>query len=115
MNFADDFVVLSRKYAREALTWIRWVMGKLALTLNAAKTRLKAARRETFDYLGYTFGPHRYRKNSRWYLGASPSQKSVARLKGKIRAILQPGHTGAWPEMRDRLNALIRGWWTYLR
>jgi RNA-directed DNA polymerase len=113
VNFADDFVVLSRGYAREALTWIRWVMGKLGLTLNEVKTRLKAARRENFDFLGYTFGPHYYRKNGRWYLGASPSKKSVARLKGKIRAILQPCHTGAWPEVRDRLNALIRGWSTY--
>ena len=33
------------------------------LTLNEAKTSIKQARRERFDFLGYSFGPHRLRKN----------------------------------------------------
>ena len=30
-----------------------------------------------------------------------------------MRAILNPGNVGAWPVVRDRLNALLRGWSSY--
>jgi RNA-directed DNA polymerase len=113
VSYADDFVILSRRSAEEALAWTRPVMTKLGLTLNEAKTAVRDARREPFDFLGYSFGPHRYRKDGHWYLGASPSKKSVLRLKAKVSDLLVPGNVGAWPEVRDRLNRLLRGWATY--
>jgi len=104
---------LARYQAREALAWTRQVMTRLGLALNEAKTSIRRAREERFDFLGYTFGPHRYRKDGHWYLGASPSRKSLARLKQRVRAILNPGNVGAWPVVRERLNALLRGWSSY--
>ena len=59
--YADDFVILSRGRATEALAWTKAVMTKLGLTLNEAKTSLRDARQERFDFLGYSFGPHRYK------------------------------------------------------
>ena len=56
--YADDFVILSRGRAAEALAWTKAVMTKLGLTINEAKTSLKNARQERFDFLGYSFGPH---------------------------------------------------------
>ncbi len=105
--YADDFVILSRGHAAEALAWTRQVMARLGLALNEAKTSVRDARRERFDFLGYTFGPHRYRKDGHWYLGASPSKKSVLRLTGKVSDLLVPGNMGAWHEVRDRLNRLV--------
>ena len=58
---------------------------KLGLTLNEAKTSLKDLPKERFDFLGYPFGPQILRKNGQRYLGASPSKKSIQRLKTKIR------------------------------
>jgi RNA-directed DNA polymerase len=113
ISYADDFVILSRGHAAEALAWTKAVMTKLGLTLNEAKTSLKDARTESFDFLGYSFGPHRYRKDGHWYLGASPSKKSVLRIKTKIGDILVPGNKGAWPDVRDRLNRLLLGWSAY--
>ena len=113
VSYADDFVILSRGHAAEALAWTRRVMAKLGLALNETKTAIRDARRERFDFLGYSFGPHHYRKDGHWYLGASPSKKSVLRLKAKVSDILVPGNIGAWPEVRDRLNRLLRGWSTY--
>jgi RNA-directed DNA polymerase len=113
VSYADDFVILSRGHAAEALTWTRAVMTKLGLTLNETKTAIRDARRERFDFLGYSFGPHRYRKDGHWYLGASPSKKSVQRLKTKVSDLLIPAHMGAWPEVRVRLNRLLRGWTAY--
>lgn len=113
VNYADDFVILTRQHAAEAWNWTGQVMICLKLTLNEAKTRIRDARRESFDFLGYTFGPHHYRKDGHWYLGASPSKKSVARVRRKVTEVLVPGNKGAWPEVRDRLNSILRGWSSY--
>jgi RNA-directed DNA polymerase len=113
INYADDFVILSRGHAKEALAWTDRVMTKLGLTLNRTKTRLCEARTERFDFLGYSFGLHRFRQTGRRFIGASPSKKSVQRLKDKVGAILTPGNMGPWDEVRDTLNRVLRGWGGY--
>jgi RNA-directed DNA polymerase len=113
VSYADDFVILSRGHAAEALTWTKAVMTTLGLTLNEAKTSLKDARRESFDFLGYTLGPRHFPNGGRWYLGASPSKKSVQRVKAKISELLVPGNKGSWDEVRARLNRILRGWSAY--
>lgn len=113
VNYADDFVILSRDRATEALAWTRDVMTRLGLTLNEAKTSVRDARAERFDFLGYAFGPHHYRKDGHWYLGASPSRKSVQRFKDKVGDLLVPGDKRPWSEVRDQLNAMLRGWSGY--
>ena len=111
--YADDFVILSRGHAREALAWTTAVMTRLGLTLNEEKTSLKNARQERFDFLGYSFGPHHFGANGKWYLGASPSKKSVQRFKTAVRKLLVPGNHDPWPEVGDRLNRSLRGWFGY--
>ena len=113
VNYADDFVILSRGKAAEALNWTRQVVTRMGVTLNEAKTSIKQARQESFNFLGYTFGPHRYKKDGRWYLGASPSKKAVARIKEKVGQLLVPSNTGTWEEARNRLNQILRGWSAY--
>jgi RNA-directed DNA polymerase len=112
--YADDFVILSRGRAAEALTWTEAVMTRLGLTINESKTSLKDARRERFDFLGYSFGPHYpYNSGVRQQMSASPSKKSVQRLKAKVRELLVPSNTDPWPEVRDDLNRSLRGWSNY--
>jgi RNA-directed DNA polymerase len=113
ISYADDFVILSRGRAAAALAWTRTVIAKLGLTLNEAKTSVKDARTERFDFLGYTFGPQRYRKDGHWYLGASPSKKSVQRIKTKVGDILVSGNKEPWPKVCHRLNRLLLGWSAY--
>ena len=111
--YADDFVILSRGRAAEALAWTTVVMTRLGLAINEDKTSLKNARQERFDFLGYSFGPHRYKANGLWYLSASSSKKSVHRLKTKVGNLLVPGNTDPWPEVRDTLNRSLLGWSNY--
>ena len=89
------------------------VMNRLGLTLNEAKTSVRDARQERFDFLGYAFGPHHFPGNGRWYLGASPSKKSVQRVKDKVGEILSPGNHAPWTEVCAQLNSLLRGWRSY--
>lgn len=113
VSYADDFVILSRGNAAEALAWTKDVMTRLGLTLNEAKTKLKDVRKERFDFLGYTFGPEYHRKKGYQYLSASPSRKSVQRLKSKVNELLGAGNKDPWPEVRGRLNSVLRGWSSY--
>ena len=99
--------------AAMALTWTRAVMAKLGLTLNEAKTSVKDVRTESFDFLGYSLGPRHYPDSGRRYLGASPSKKSVQRIKAKVSGVLTPGNKGALPDVRTRLNRLLGGWSAY--
>ena len=45
-------------------------------------------------------------KDGSWYLGASPSRRSVQRCKAEVSELLVAGNMGPWEEMRDRLNRL---------
>ena len=113
INYADDFVILSRGRAREALEWTRRIMARIGLSLNETKTCLRDGRREHFDFLGYTFGPERFRKDGHWYLSAKPSKKSVRRMKEAVWAQLRPGNMDPLPDVVRALNRALRGWANY--
>ena len=113
VNYADDFVILSRGKAAEALGWARGALTRLGLSLNERKTSIRNARKERFDFLGYTFGPHFSWRTGREHMGCSPSKKSVNRIKAKVGEHLEPGNTAPWEQVRDRLNQKLRGWKVY--
>src|SRR5438067_8152797 len=115
VNYADDFVILSRGHAEEALSWTRGVLERLELTLNEKKTSLRNANREQFDFLGYTFGPHYSMRTGKRYMGYSPSKKSVARIKAKVGDHLVPGNVAPWKEVCERLNQMLKGWRAYFK
>lgn len=113
VNYADDFVVLCRYGAAEVLAQSRRWFARMGLTLNEQKTRVCDGRRESFTFLGYTFGPMRYRKDGHWYLGAAPAKKAVQRIKGRIRQVLRPTNQEPWEEVVADLNRALRGWARY--
>ena len=113
VNYADDFVILSRGRAKEALEWTRGVLERLELTLNEKKTSVRNARRERFNFLGYTFGPHYSMRMGREYIGYSPSSKSVARIKENVGDLLVPSNVKPWEEVRRKLNQKLDGWRAY--
>lgn len=113
VNYADDFVILSRGKAKEALEWTRGVLERLDLTLNEKKTSLRNARQERFDFLGYTFGPHINPRDGGAYIGYSPSNKSVGRIKQKVGELLERRNGAPWEEVCQKLNRQLRGWRQY--
>ena len=113
VNYADDFVILSRRKAKEALGWTREVVERLGLTLNEKKTSIRKAWQERFDFLGYTFGPHISPRSGRQHIGYSPSAKSVSRIKQKVGELLERRNVAPWEEIRDQLNRKLEGWKQY--
>lgn len=110
--YADDFVILSRGHAAEAKEWAQAVLVRMGLVLNEQKTSVRNSRKETFDFLGHTFGL-RYWRNGRTYLTAWPSKKSMGRLREKVSQLLEPWEQAPWSEVCVRLNQLLGGWAQY--
>jgi RNA-directed DNA polymerase len=114
VNYADDLVILCRGCAKEALQETRVLFSYLGLTLNEQKTRTCDAWRETFDFLGYTFGGRYAFGSGEKYLAAYPSAKSMRRLKEKLRRMI--GSHLNWQSeenvVRD-VNRVLSGWLNY--
>jgi RNA-directed DNA polymerase len=113
INYADDLVIVCRSRAEEALTWLRWITEKLGLGLNEAKTRVCDAERESFDFLGYTFGPMVFRRTGKTYVGVTPSKKRVKRFKKSLRTELHVGNHAPLEEVVAAVNRKLRGWSRY--
>ena len=71
---------------------------------------VRNARCESFDFLGYTFGPMYSPRTGGRYNGARPSKKAVASIKDAIRQRLRPGNQAPWEEVVRALNRTVRGW-----
>jgi RNA-directed DNA polymerase len=113
INYADDLVIVCRGGAEEALRWLRWITERLGLSLNEAKTGVRDARRESFDFLGYTFGPMVYRRTGQTYLGVAPSKQRMKRVKQVLRAVLRVGNHAPVGEVVGEVSRKLRGWGQY--
>ena len=113
VNYADDFVVLCRHGADQVREVTRRWMARIGLTLNETKTCVRNARKEPFDFLGYTFGPLYSPRTGGRYLGAKPSKKAIRKMKDTIHHLLRPSNVAPWKAVVATLNRALRGWANY--
>ena len=66
----------------------RWLEAR-KLKLNAEKTRLVDTRKEGIQFLGFSVAWRQGLKSKRWYPHVEPSAKSQAKLRDKVRAVLE--------------------------
>jgi RNA-directed DNA polymerase len=73
-------------------------MTRIGPRLNEAQTSLRDGRCGGLDFLGYRFGRHYPSDKGELYLGASPSRKSVQRLKTEGETRWSPARNahGLW-------------------
>ena len=116
VNYADDFVILTRGNADEAMTTMRDMMGKLKLTVNEKKTRKCSLPDETFTFLGFTFGRQTSWKTGRAYLAPAPATKKVQAICDKIGEETRRSTTFRTErEQVTKLNQMLVGWANYFR
>ena len=114
VNYADDFVILCRRNAGEALQEAHRLLTRIGLTLNETKTRLCRSPQEAFNFLGYQFGVQ-YRFGSGGpYIAAYPSDKSIDRLKDSLRRMIGTHMSWQSAELMVRdVNRVLCGWTNY--
>lgn len=114
VNYADDFVICCRGTAAEAMSVMHRMMGKLKLTVNEDKTRMRRLPGEDFDFLGYTVGQCHSTTTGRAYIGTRPSKKSVRRAMTEVSKLTSRQTTWmAAEDVVERLNRLLAGWGNY--
>lgn len=125
VRYADDWVLLcrSRRQAEVALTRAGSVLAGLGLELHPEKTRVVDLRegREGFDFLGCHFrarvsGRLLERGIRRYYLHRWPSQRSMKRVRARVKAKTGRGRVGDdIREVITEINPILRGWGNYFR
>jgi group II intron reverse transcriptase/maturase len=114
VNYADDFVILTRGRADEAMAAMRDMMTKLKLTVNEKKTRQCSLPDETFTFLGFTFGKQTSWKTGRAYIVPAPATKKVQLLCDKISEETRRQTTWRTEgEQVAKLNRTLVGWANY--
>jgi RNA-directed DNA polymerase len=118
VRYADDFMVLARYVGPRIERWLEELLeGRMGLRINREKTRVRRVDRggTGLDVLGYSLRWERdLLGRAHHYLSIHPSEKSVKRLRAKVRAKTCAGQ--GWKPIGmlvGELNALLRGWWNY--
>jgi RNA-directed DNA polymerase len=126
VRYADDAVILcrTRDEAEAALALAREILAGLGLELHPDKTRIVDLRegRQGFDFLGCHFharvsGRLLERGIRRYYLHRWPSERSMKRVRAKVKALTGRERNGAKDVrvlIRD-LDPVLRGWGNYFR
>jgi RNA-directed DNA polymerase len=114
VRYADDFVLMGRTLPVEITDRLKNLLDRMGLMINESKTRQIDARKESFNFLGFTI---RYDldingRNTR-YWNIMPAKKSEQKIRDKIKDYLKThGHYKA-QDVATGLNPIIRGWLNY--
>lgn len=119
VRYADDFVVFARYQSERLKGWIEDKLESwMGLEINREKTRVVNLREvgETLDFLGFTFRFDRslYENWKKRYLNVSPSDKSLARERDKLRELTARRKSCMpIPCMIGEVNRQLTGWGNY--
>jgi group II intron reverse transcriptase/maturase len=114
IRYADDFVVLCQGNTERVLKGIKTVLRGLELNLNEDKTRVIDAKRQSFQFLGFTLEVKRSLKTGKKFPLITPSKEAMAEIKAGIKA-LTCRKTLRLPKevVIKKLNEVVRGWTGY--
>ena len=114
VRYADDFVLMGRSLPVEITDRLKSLLDRMGLLINESKTRQIDAKKESFNFLGFTI---RYDldikgRNTR-YWNIMPGKKSEQKIRDKVKDFLKThGHYKA-QDVATGLNPIIRGWLNY--
>ena len=114
IRYADDFVVLCKQSGDEVRTVVAEQLQSLGLALNPAKTRVLAAQREAFTFLGFTVRLARSWRTGRWFAMLRPSADAGQRLRDKVKGLTDRTRASLpTPAVIAEVNRVVQGWAAY--
>ena len=114
VRYADDLLILCRPGQGTGLQarLKRWLEAR-QLKLNEEKTRLVDTRKGAIEFLGFAVAWRQSIRSRRRYLHVEPSAKSQAKLRDKVRAVLEVrSRNQPAVAMVRKVNQITRGWAT---
>jgi group II intron reverse transcriptase/maturase len=114
VNYADDLVICCRRNADQAMEAMRSIFGKLKLTVNEEKTHVCRIPRESFDFLGYTFGRCYSTRTGASFISPRPSKSKIQAVCRRISEVTK--RRWCWRDTAEQVGALNRimvGWANY--
>lgn len=115
IRYADDLVIMTKYNVKSSFSKLQNLTGKLKLELNQKKTKLVDTEKESFDFLGYSFGKAQNPSKTKRVVYFWPSQKAEKAIRGKIRKLTNPKRPIKVDELITELNPVMRGWVNYFR
>ena len=112
VRYADDLLILCKPGQGSGLqTRLKRWLETRKLKLNEEKTRLVDTRKEGIEFLGFSVAWRQGMKSKRWYPHVEPSAKSQAKMRDKVRQVLEV-RTRNRPavEVVRKVNQITRGW-----
>jgi RNA-directed DNA polymerase len=112
VRYADDLLILCKPGQGPGLQTRlkRWLEAR-KLKLNEEKTRLVDTREEGIEFLGFAVSWRQGLRSKRWYPHVEPSAKSQAKMRDKVRQVLEvrTRNQSAVAVVR-KVNQITRGW-----
>jgi len=114
IRYADDFVVLCKGNTGRILQGIKTVLGELRLNLHEEKTKVVDARKESFNFLGFTIQVKENPKTGKKFPLIIPSKKAMRHIKMEIKNLTCRKNLALPKEVIvNKLNEVVRGWVNY--
>jgi RNA-directed DNA polymerase len=114
VRYADDFVVMCRKDVEKPLKVVRYVLERLDLSLNEAKTHIVDATQASFNFLGFTIQMSRGAKTGNPYPNVRPADKSLTKIKARLTELTGRNLTPIpLSGVAGTVNRSLRGWANY--
>jgi RNA-directed DNA polymerase len=117
VRYADDFVILLWRNGKKVLRQVERMLGRLGLKLHPEKTRVVRAE-DGFDFLGIHFQQcpvHMKNAKAKNYCALWPSDRSMKRIKERIKDVIGRRYSLSLEELIEELNPVLRGWDNYQR
>ena len=120
VRFADDFVIMARKFDEHLSEWVEAKIETwMGLELNREKTKEIDLKQPgaVLNFLGYSFRYDKARRGQeRRHWNRRPSKKSLQRARDRIRELTSSRMCGMpIEEVVDHLNRFLAGWSYYFR
>lgn len=114
VRYADDLVILCTHNVHETFGKMAEALSTLGLTLNAEKTRIINATKESFTFLGFTVRLTKSRKTGKMFPLTVPSTKAMAHIRKEVKRItIKQNELVPTEVIIAKLNELVRGWVGY--